>query len=188
MTKTGVALAPTDCKDCTENQYPSLPGPMPTVMPAYLADVLRPQATDGMVSKSAIAVQTSGSEGGVRVDYYTQYKGTGSIAEGWPSKMSWLSFTDMYQLPFPPIRLRECSLRKVQQWQISLREVLPDLQPRAQFRRGDHQYIQRYPGSRREDTCRPPIHSGNHHAGIWGLRACSDFQLWCSQPRSHARS
>lgn len=49
----------------------------------------------GTVTKSAIAVSSVNNHDGTLIDYYTQYNGNGSTADGWPSKDRWISFMDM---------------------------------------------------------------------------------------------
>lgn len=99
MINTGLALASISNQDGIGVQGVSLHNPAPTPMSLDLADFVRPQVTDGKVSESGIAVGTSRNEDGVSLDYYTMYKGSGSIADGWPSKSSWISFADMYIRP-----------------------------------------------------------------------------------------
>ena len=69
--------------------------PRPTATGSDLAQNLRPQETNGKVNKSSIGVKTIDNNENERVDYYTQYEGNGSVAAGWPSRMSWISFADM---------------------------------------------------------------------------------------------
>lgn len=72
-------------------------------VPSSLEDVLgnhvEPRATGGTVSNSAIAVTTINNLDGILVDYYKQYNGNGSIAAGWPTRTSWISFMDMCLSP-----------------------------------------------------------------------------------------
>lgn len=58
--------------------------------------ILEARATGGKVSNSAIAQKTINNQDGVLVDYYKQYNGNGSVAQGWPPKTSWISFMDMF--------------------------------------------------------------------------------------------
>lgn len=58
--------------------------------------ILETRATGGKVSNSAIAQKTINNQDGILVDYYKQYNGNGSVAQGWPPKTSWISFMDMF--------------------------------------------------------------------------------------------
>ena len=73
---------------------------MPTPVPmeddvSLLEDVLETRATGGKVSNTAIQTKTINNQDGILVDYYKQYNGNGSTAQGWPAKTSWISFQDM---------------------------------------------------------------------------------------------
>ena len=48
------------------------------------------------MSNTAIAQKIINNHDGVLVDYYKQYNGDGSVAQGWPAKSSWISFMDMF--------------------------------------------------------------------------------------------
>ncbi|KAL6712790.1 hypothetical protein ACLMJK_009631 [Lecanora helva] len=74
----------------------NLQSPTPTPMSPFIGHMLRPQATDGQVSNSAIAVTMNSNDDGIHLDHYNQYMGDGSIAAGWPAKESWISFPDMF--------------------------------------------------------------------------------------------
>ncbi len=99
VVNTGIAVALVDNEDGLIVENIRLSNPAPTPMSAILADVLRPHKTDGKVTKSSVAVKSVDNEDGTLIDYYTQYDGNGSTADGWPSRKSWVSFADMYVSP-----------------------------------------------------------------------------------------
>lgn len=96
VASTGVAAALIDDQDAITNGGFRSCSPAPTPI---VADVQSPQKTGGKVKESSVAVKTIDNDDGVRGDYYTQYSGNGSIADGWPPKSLWISFTEMYLAP-----------------------------------------------------------------------------------------
>ena len=104
MLKTGVAVAVINEQDGivglgnNSNKRLQAHAPMPTEdlsIRAALAEILGPQITGGKVNKSSIAAKTAGTEDGMSVDHYNEYRGNGSTTDGWPSKDLWISFADM---------------------------------------------------------------------------------------------